>query len=112
MLFKAIKMGDISFISDYFGVALINGNNNDDGNSDADFYRPKWYVEDLPDSRSANSCKWDGKDSFVKTQEGKIKRKVDVFGSEGLTPLHAAAQIGSIDIVQFLLSVGSSPMIR
>ena len=105
-------MGDISFISDYFGVAIDKSNNNEEDGMD-DFERSIWYVEDSPDNVSEKDSILDGDiNEFVEGTDSKMMRTVDVFGSEGLTPLHAASEAGSIDIVQFLLSVGASPELR
>ena len=112
LLFKAIKMGDISYISDYFGVAIDKRNNNSDNSMD-DFERSIWYVEDSPDNVSEkDSILSEDANDFVKGKDSTMMRTVDVFGPEGLTPLHAASEAGSIDIVQFLLSVGASPELR
>jgi len=112
LLFKAIKMGDISFISDYFGVAIDKSNNNREDSMD-DFDRSIWYVEVSPDNVSEKKSSSDEEiKDFIKGKDCKMMRTVDVFGPEGFTPLHAASKAGSIDIVQFLLSVGASPELR
>ena len=105
-------MGDISYISDYFGVAIDKSNNNRDA-SMQDFERSVWYVEDFADNVSEKDSILDEDGyEFVNGKDSKMMRTVDVFGPAGLTPLHAASEAGSIDIVQFLLSVGASPELR
>ena len=112
LLFKAIKMGDISYISDYFGVA-IDKNEYDDLENSNDKQKSTWYVQDVPDNNAADDRTSLLEDDLVnKKKTNKLLPKLDVFGHEGLTPLQVASGAGSIEIVQFLLSLGASPQIR
>ena len=113
LLFKAIKMGDISFISDYFGVA-IGTSKLDYFDGIEDFQRSTWYVQDEPDNNVIDDEPIINRedDSVNKNKPTKVLREMDVFGQEGSTPLHVASAAGSIEVVQFLLSVGASPHIR
>ena len=111
LLFKAIKMGDISYISDYFGVAIDKNKYNDFESDDCD--KSTWYVQDVPDNKIVDPHTSRPKDDIVnKSIQDKVLPKIDVFGQEGLTPLHVASAAGSIEVVQFLLTVGASPHIR
>ena len=114
-LFKAIKMGDISYISDYFGVAVLKQSSNDtDGlnNKDNNCRTSVWYIKESPSNKIIDDFVLVTEDELVKHKGKSLMRNVDIFGPEGLTPLHAASRVGSIDIVQYLLSVGASPQLR
>ena len=111
LLFKAIKMGDISYISDYFGVAIDTTKYNDLESDDCD--KSTWYVQDVPDNKVVDPDARLPKDDIAnKRIPDKVLPKIDLFGQEGLTPLHVASAAGSIEVVQFLLTVGASPHIR
>ena len=111
LLFKAIKMGDISYISDYFGVAIDQNMYNDCEIDDCE--KSTWYVQDVPDNKIVDHDASLPKDAIAdKNIMGKVLPRIDVFGQEGLTPLHVASAAGSIEVVQFLLTVGASPHIR
>ena len=113
LLFKAIKMGDISYISDYFGVAILKPNSNAENTCDIDDVRSSiWYTEDFGNGQSEDNPALSEKNEMDQQKEEKVMRNVDIFGPEGLSPLHEASRVGSIVIVHFLLSVGASPQLR
>ena len=111
LLFKAVKMGDLSYVSDYFGVAITK-DDYDYEHDDEMLTRTRWYVEESLNNNSADDLDADDSNKFDNDTREKQKRRIDISGPEGLTPLHVASKIGSINIVQFLLSVGASPCIR
>ena len=111
LLFKAVKMGDLSYVSDYFGVAISKDDY--DYEHDAEMLtRTRWYVEESLNNNSEDDLDADEANQFDNNTREKQKRRIDISGPEGLTPLHVASKVGSINIVQFLLSVGASPHIR
>ena len=111
LLFKAVKMGDLSYVSDYFGVAISKDDY--DYEHDAEMLtRTRWYVEESLNNNSEDDLDADEANQFDNNTREKQKRRIDISGPEGLTPLHVASKVGSINIVQFLLSVGASPHTR
>ena len=111
LLFKAVKMGDLSNVSDYFGVAISKDDYDYEEEEDIST-RTKWYVHESLNNNSEDDLDVDDQNGLSKDRSQKQKRRVDIFGPDGLTPLHVASKVGSINIVQFLLSVGASPHIR
>ena len=108
-LFKAINTKDIAFIKSYFCIKRQDGKENID------------LGTRLPGSTGDRDDKADSVNGFeIITSEGVEGNNVkdgangcvDVFGPEGMTPLHAASRIGSIEIVQYLLSIGACVQLR
>ena len=111
LLFKAVKMGDLSYVSDYFGVA-ISKDDYDYEHDDEMLTRTRWYVQESLNNNSEDDLDVDESNELDNDKHEKQKRRIDISGPEGLTPLHVASKVGSINIVQFLLSVGASPHTR
>lgn len=111
LLFKAVKMGDLSYVSDYFGVAILK-DDYDYEHDDEMLPRTRWYVQESLNNNSEDDHDVDESNDLDNDKREKQKQRIDIFGPEGLTPLHVASKVGSINIVQFLLSVGASPHIR
>ena len=104
-------MGDLSYVSDYFGVAITK-DDYDYEHEDEMRTRTRWYVQESLNNNSEDDLDVDASNELETDKREKQKRRIDISGPEGLTPLHVASKVGSINIVQFLLSVGASPHTR
>ena len=113
-LFKAIKMGDVSYTCKYFGVDAVKKG------------KLAGYVGIKPQGDQGTNCipaadsdkvvdnilLDKNRKTSVRTRQKSTTTKVDIVGPEGLTPLHAASTVGSLEIVHLLLSVGASSQLR